>query len=107
LLDAVNDNSPITVIILDNATTAMTGGQTSAAFGKIEKLCRAVGVEEDHIRVMNPSPKFHDENMAMMKEEIGYQGVSVIIPRRECLQTVARRIREDKKRKQRELLEKQ
>ena len=30
LLDAVNDKSPITVFILDNATTAMTGGQDSA-----------------------------------------------------------------------------
>ena len=35
LLDAVNDKSPITIFILDNGTTAMTGGQDSPAFGKI------------------------------------------------------------------------
>jgi indolepyruvate ferredoxin oxidoreductase alpha subunit len=104
LLDAINDNSPITVVILDNATTAMTGGQPSAALGKIESICIGLGVEENHIHVLNPSPKYHDENLALMKKEIEYEGVSVIIPRRECLQTVARKIREEKKKKQKEQL---
>ena len=31
LLDAVSDSSPITVFILDNETTGMTGGQSSMA----------------------------------------------------------------------------
>jgi TPP-dependent indolepyruvate ferredoxin oxidoreductase alpha subunit len=97
LLDAVNDKSNITVMILDNATTGMTGGQDSAALGKIEAICMALGVEEDHIHVINPSPKYHEENLAIMKEEINYDGVSVIIPRRECIQTVTRRISEEKK----------
>lgn len=97
LLDAVNDKSNITVMILDNETTGMTGGQDSAALGKIEKICIALGVDEDHVRVINPSPKYHEENLSIMKEEIAYNGVSVIIPRRECIQTVTRRIREEKK----------
>jgi len=97
LLDAVNDNSTITVMILDNATTGMTGGQDSAAYGKIEAICLAVGVDKDHIRVINPLHKHHEENLAVMKEEIAYQGVSVIIPRRECIQTLTRRMREEKK----------
>lgn len=97
LLDAVNDKSNITVMILDNATTGMTGGQDSAALGKIEAICLALGVEEDHIHVINPSPKYHEENLAIMKSELNHNGVSVIIPRRECIQTVTRRIREEKK----------
>lgn len=97
LLDAVNDKSPVTVIILDNLTTAMTGGQPSAAMGKLENICIALGVEPDHVHVLNPSPKYHQENMTIMRKEIEYDGVSVIIPRRECLQTLARRIREEKK----------
>lgn len=105
LLDAVNDKSNITVMILDNATTGMTGGQDSAAVGKIEAICMAVGVEESHIRVINPSPKYHEENLAIMKEEITYDGVSVIIPRRECIQTVTRRIREEKKKSLTETVE--
>lgn len=100
LLDAVNDHTPITVMILDNATTAMTGGQQSSATGRLEDICLGLGVEKDHIHIVNPSPKYHEENLQIIKDEINYQGVSVIIPRRECIQTVARRIREEKKEKQ-------
>jgi indolepyruvate ferredoxin oxidoreductase alpha subunit len=105
LLDAVNDKSSITVVILDNATTAMTGGQKSSASGKIEAICEAVGVEKDHIIVLDPSPKYHEVNMQSFKHEIEYTGVSVIIPRRECLVTVAKRIREEKKKKELEKTE--
>jgi len=99
LLDAVNDKSSITVIILDNATTAMTGGQDSSALGKIEDICEGVGVNVDHIHILNPIQKEHDKNLAIVQQELEYTGVSVIIPRRECLHTVARRIRADKKAK--------
>lgn len=104
LLDAVNDKSSITVVILDNATVAMTGGQHSSALGKIEAICEALGVEKDHIKIMNPSPKFHEENMNTFKNEIAYKGVSVIIPRRECLHTAARRLKEEKKNSEKEQL---
>ncbi|MCX6286873.1 MAG: thiamine pyrophosphate-dependent enzyme [Bacteroidetes bacterium] len=94
LLDAVNDKSPVTVIILDNATTAMTGGQTSAGTGRIEDICKALGVEEAHIRVIIPLKKHHEENVKVMQEELGYNGVSVIIPRRECIVSIDQRMRQ-------------
>jgi indolepyruvate ferredoxin oxidoreductase, alpha subunit len=100
LLDCVNDKSAITVIILDNATTAMTGGQDSAAFGKIEDICKGIGVAEEHIIILNPSPKNHEENLEIMKRELDYQGVSVIIPRRECIQTATRNLKDAKKAKE-------
>lgn len=100
LLDAVISKSPITVMILDNATTAMTGGQNSAAVGKIEDICLAIGVEKEHIRILNPLQKHHEENLRIMMEEIAYPGVSVVIPRRECIQTAARRLREEKKKQE-------
>jgi indolepyruvate ferredoxin oxidoreductase, alpha subunit len=93
LLDAVNDNSPITVIILDNATTGMTGGQTSSAFNKIEAICQGVGVDPEHIKVIKPLRKNHEENVEVFRKEFEYQGVSVIIPRRECIQTLNKRMR--------------
>ena len=102
LLDAVNDGTPITVFILDNGTTAMTGGQQSQATGKIEKICEAVGVEKEHIRVVDPMPKEHEKNLKIFKEEIDYDGVSVIIPRRECIVTASKRLRELKKIKEKE-----
>ena len=97
LLDAVNDSSPITVIIADNSTTGMTGGQKSAANGKIEAICQALGVEEAHIKVIKPLKKFHEENVKIIQEELNYAGVSVIIPRRECIQTLNKKMREKAK----------
>jgi len=99
LLDAVNDKSNITVIILDNSTTGMTGGQPSSALGKIEDICKGLGVEEDHIRVLKPLRKHHEENVQIMKEEVEYNGVSVVIPRRECIQTLNKRMRDKFKEK--------
>ncbi len=93
LLDAVNTKSPITVILNDNSTTGMTGGQDSAAFGKVEDLCRGVGVEEEHIRIIKPLRRYHEENVKVMKEELNYNGVSVIIAKRECIQTLGRRMK--------------
>jgi indolepyruvate ferredoxin oxidoreductase alpha subunit len=83
-------------MILDNETTAMTGGQNSNARGKLEDICLGLGVDKEHIHVLNPIQKHHDENMKLIKKELEYEGVSVIIPRRECLQTVASRIRAEK-----------
>jgi indolepyruvate ferredoxin oxidoreductase, alpha subunit len=99
LLDAVYDKSPITVLILDNGTTAMTGGQDSHALGKIEDICKGVGVEEAHIRILKPLKKYHEENVAIMKEELEYPGVSVIIPRRECIVAIDKRMRDKFKNK--------
>lgn len=93
LLDAVNDGSDITVVISDNLTTAMTGGQDSSGTGKFEAICMALGVGRDHVRVVVPTPKNMDEITETIREEIEYRGVSVIIPRRECMQTLARKRR--------------
>ncbi|MGV8826844.1 MAG: thiamine pyrophosphate-dependent enzyme [Breznakibacter sp.] len=93
LLDAINEKSPITVIISDNETTAMTGGQTSSGHNRIESICQGLGVEPEHIRVMVPHRKNYEEMVRVMKEELAYPGVSVIIPRRECIQTLSRRKR--------------
>lgn len=93
LLDAVNDKANITVVISDNLTTAMTGGQDSAGTSKFEAICIALGVEKDHVRVVVPLPKNMEEITKTIKEELEYKGVSVIIPRRECIQTSARKKR--------------
>ena len=100
LLDAVNDKSNITVIISDNLTTGMTGGQDSAGTNKFEAICLGLGVEPEHVRVVVPLPKNMPEITRIIREEIEYNGVSVIIPRRECIQTFARHAREAKKAKE-------
>lgn len=91
LLDCVNENANVTIIISDNETTAMTGGQDSAGTGRIEAICAGIGVSPDHIRVMVPLKKNHEEMKNIIREEIGHKGVSVLIPRRECIQTLSRK----------------
>lgn len=94
LLDAINENSDITVIISDNLTTAMTGGQDSAGTNKFEAICRGLGLSDEHLKVVVPLPKNMPEITKVIKEEIDYHGVSVIIPRRECMQTLQRHLKQ-------------
>ncbi len=96
LLDAVNSKANITVIISDNLTTAMTGGQDSAGTGKLESICLGIGVEREHVRVVVPMAKNYDEIRRVLREEIEYPGVSVVIPRRECIQTLKRHLKQAK-----------
>jgi indolepyruvate ferredoxin oxidoreductase, alpha subunit len=91
LLDAVVKNSPVTVVIGDNSTTGMTGGQKSQASGRIKSICEGIGVDPTHIRIITPLRKNHDENVRIMREEFEYKGVSVIIAARECIQTASRK----------------
>lgn len=90
LLDAINENSDITVIISDNLTTGMTGGQDSQGTGKLEEICLGLGVDKAHLRTIESLPKNKEEMMKLFKEEIDYRGLSVIISRRECIQTARR-----------------
>ncbi|MCD8193955.1 MAG: thiamine pyrophosphate-dependent enzyme [Tannerellaceae bacterium] len=91
LLDCVNEETNITIIISDNETTAMTGGQDSSGTGRLEAICEGLGVAPEHIRVMIPLKKNYEEMKKIIREEIEYKGVSVLIPRRECIQTLTRK----------------
>lgn len=96
LLDAINENADITVIISDNLTTAMTGGQDSAGTSKFEAICKGLGLDENHLHVVVPLPKNMPEITRIIRDEINYHGTSVIIPRRECIQTLQRHLKQKK-----------
>lgn len=97
LLDCVNDNVQVTVIISDNSTTAMTGGQDSAGTNKLFDICKGLGVDPEHIITINPVKPRLAENIEILKKEIEYKGVSVILACRECMQTLARKKKAAKK----------
>lgn len=90
LLDAINENTPMTVIISDNLTTGMTGGQDSQGTGKLVEICTGLGADPAHVRTIDSLPKNHEEMKKLFKEEIDYKGLSVIISVRECIQTARR-----------------
>ncbi|OQA27931.1 MAG: 2-oxoacid ferredoxin oxidoreductase [Verrucomicrobia bacterium ADurb.Bin345] len=85
LLDVVEDKAPVTVIISDNLTTGMTGGQQSPASGRLEYIVAGIGVDPAHIHLLNPLPSKHAENVEVMRKELAYEGPSVIIARRPCV----------------------
>lgn len=93
LLDCANCNADVVVLISDNLTTGMTGGQDSAGTGKLERICMAMGIPEEHVRVVVPLAKNMDEMKTVIREEINYHGTSVVIARRECIQTLKRKAR--------------
>ena len=96
LLDCVNCKSNVVVLISDNLTTGMTGGQDSAGTGRLEAICEGLGVEPAHVRVVVPLPKHMEEIKQILREEIAYNGTSVIIARRECIQTLKRHLKAKK-----------
>ncbi len=91
LMNAAYNRSDITLLILDNRTTGMTGHQEHAATGKdihgqeapaidIEVLCRALGVQS--VRSVDPFDLKAAETA--LKEETAKSGPSVIIFKRPC-----------------------
>ena len=92
LIDAVYNKSHITVVILDNRTTGMTGHQNHPATGKtikneptyeldLAEVCRAVGVGS--VRTVDPYdlPALEGALKAALSEE----EVSVVIAKRPCV----------------------
>jgi indolepyruvate ferredoxin oxidoreductase, alpha subunit len=83
----VVEDAPITIIIVDNETTGMTGGQDSKGTGRLEDIVAGLGVPKEHLHIIEPLKRNHEENVDLMKRELFHHGLSVIIERRECIQT--------------------
>ena len=91
LIDAVLYNHNITVAILNNSLTAMTGGQPTPTSDEkkakgqnqidIEKLVRGIGVEwVKSVRVEDVK-----ENIKLFREAMAYKGPAVMIFNGECV----------------------
>lgn len=89
LMDAVMAKANMTLIIADNATVAMTGTQpTILPQPQLEQVILGVGVDPAHFHVISAHPKQLEKNVEILKKEIEYRGLSVIIARRECLEAI-------------------
>ncbi len=97
LMDAVAHNTNMTLIILDNETVGMTGGQpTVLPSSRLEKVVLGIGVDPQHLRVIPTHRKFIDQNSQIILDEVKYEGLSVIIAVRECVETAKRHKKEQK-----------
>jgi len=96
LIGAACEDANMTVIILDNATVGMTGGQDIFVTGEdLVRVVKGLGVKEEHLVVINPVPKQHEKNTELFRREINHRGLSVIIACRPCIQ-VTRKIAQEK-----------
>ena len=89
LIDAVASDVPMTLIILDNSVVAMTGCQpTMVPSDKLKNLILGCGVKTEHILELEAKKQNIKENAALIKAEIEYRGLSVIIFKRECIEAL-------------------
>jgi len=87
LAEAANHNTNLTLFILDNCGTAMTGGQpTLTPDQTLEKMVTGLGVSPQHLKVITPLRRYRKENAELIQKEIEYPGLSVIIARRACVE---------------------
>ncbi len=88
LVDAIVADTNMTLIIADNEVVAMTGGQPSAIpSSRMEPLLRGLGVNPEHLHVLETHPKRVDANAEILRREIAHPGLSVIVTVRECIET--------------------
>ncbi|MBI4012027.1 MAG: indolepyruvate ferredoxin oxidoreductase subunit alpha [Candidatus Rokubacteria bacterium] len=93
LADAVCNRTRVTVLVLDNGTTAMTGGQPHPASGAtirgeaapridLAALCRALGV--DAVAAVDPYDVAATSRA--LQQATAHPGVSVVITTRPCVE---------------------
>lgn len=94
LLDAASAGADMTLVILDNQATAMTGGQEPLVpSSRLQAMVLAAGVDPEHCHVVDAHPRRVKENAAILRREFEHRGLSVVIGVRECKMTARRRSR--------------
>ncbi|HET7839193.1 MAG TPA: thiamine pyrophosphate-dependent enzyme [Rectinemataceae bacterium] len=89
LVDAVSHGTNVKFMILDNATTGMTGAQpTIMPSERLKAIALAVGVDPAHVHIVKAHRTEHAANVALLKRELEYEGVSVVIAFRECIEAL-------------------
>jgi indolepyruvate ferredoxin oxidoreductase alpha subunit len=88
LIDAVAANTDMTLVIVDNQAVAMTGGQpTILPSSSLKPLVLGLGVNPDHCHVIKAHHTATKANVEIIRSELEYRGLSVIIAVRECIET--------------------
>jgi indolepyruvate ferredoxin oxidoreductase alpha subunit len=92
LIDAAAADIPMTLIILDNSIVAMTGCQpTMIPSENLRGIILGCGVKPERLLELEASKQNVEKNAALLKAEIEYRGLSVLIFRRECLEAARKK----------------
>lgn len=88
LIDAVAGDTDMTLVILDNETVGMTGGQdTMLPASRVKDVVLGLGVDPAHCHVTDAHPRHAASNAELLKREMAHRGLSVVIMVRECIET--------------------
>jgi indolepyruvate ferredoxin oxidoreductase alpha subunit len=90
LLTAAASGVNVTVMILDNRVVGMTGQQPSQALDQVERMVLGMGIPEAQLQVLTPLPRQHEANVKAMEAALQHPGPSVVVFRRECIQSLRR-----------------
>jgi indolepyruvate ferredoxin oxidoreductase alpha subunit len=93
LADAAYNGTKLTVLVLDNGTTAMTGGQPHPSTGQtirgepaqrldLPAICKALGAS--FVKVVDPYDV--SETFRAVQQAVAAPGVSVVITNRPCVE---------------------
>jgi indolepyruvate ferredoxin oxidoreductase alpha subunit len=94
LIDAVEADTPMTLVILDNSIVAMTGCQPTAfPQAKLKSLILGTGLDPAHYLELEAKKQLIEENAAKLKKEALHRGLSVVVFRRECLEAARKRLK--------------
>ncbi len=102
LLTAAEAKANVTVVVLDNRVVGMTGQQPSQALDQVERLVLGLGIPEADLQTLTPLPSRHADNVAAMEAALRHAGPSVVVFRRECIQSLRRGVLKEHDREARE-----
>jgi indolepyruvate ferredoxin oxidoreductase alpha subunit len=95
LLTAASAGVNVTVMILDNRVVGMTGQQPSLALDQVERMVLGMGIPAEQVQLLAPLPRQHEANVQAMEAALRHPGPSVVIFRRECIQSLRRGVLKD------------
>ena len=95
LLTAAGSGVNVTILILDNRVVGMTGQQPSQALDQVERLVLGMGIPEAQLQVLTPLPQQHEINVKALESALQHPGPSVVVFRRECIQSLRRGVLKD------------
>ena len=82
----------VTLVVMDNRITGMTGQQPTIVTDTIPQLAKAAGFPEENIHNFIPLPKNHEENTQAFRKIIAHNGPDIVIFKRECIQAIRKGI---------------
>jgi indolepyruvate ferredoxin oxidoreductase alpha subunit len=91
LMDAVANDTDMTLLILDNETVAMTGAQpTILPESRLKPIVLGLGVDPAHFHHLEVHPRRTKELADVIRKEMEHPGLSVIVAVRQCIVSARR-----------------